>query len=264
MTSNIPHQRKRALIVGINKYPRNPLDYCLNDAEDLSKALQRIEFDVSLGTNCNRKEFLDLIESFVQVIQRNDLILFYFAGHGRQNQDQNYLILSDYNYDFSTTEENYIVEHCVNVQYIMKKIYDKRCRVSIFLFDCCRNYVRTRAMDMKQGLSPMCARSETLIAYSCAPGEAALDETKNARNGIFMQNLLKHIEIPNEDFEQVLKSVARDVKAQTDGFQLPYRTSSLTELVYLVPHLVQGQTYFSTAFPFFVKHDLKGVLKYIG
>ncbi|CAF5152492.1 unnamed protein product, partial [Rotaria sp. Silwood1] len=105
MASKIDYQCKRALVVGINKYPRNPLMFCLNDAEDLDEALRRIGFEVTLGINCNRREFLDIIESFVQAIQHTDLVLFYFAGHGKQNNDQNYLLLSDYDYDYGTSED---------------------------------------------------------------------------------------------------------------------------------------------------------------
>ncbi|CAF0807415.1 unnamed protein product [Adineta steineri] len=87
---------------------------------------------------------------------------------------------------------------------------------------------------MQQGLSSMNAPSETVIAFSCAAGEATLDETGNNRNGIFTENLLKYITMPNKDIEEVLKNVSRDVKQQTGGFQKPYRTSSLTEDVFLV------------------------------
>jgi uncharacterized caspase-like protein len=86
----------------------------------------------------------------------------------------------------------------------------------------------------------MHAPPETLIAYSCAPGAVAVDETQNGRNGYFVENLLKHIVTPNNDIEDVLKIVAREVKVQTAGLQLPYRTSSLTEKVYFVTMDIQG------------------------
>jgi uncharacterized caspase-like protein len=76
--------------------------------------------------------------------------------------------------------------------------------------------------------------SETLIVFSCAPGEATLDETGNGKNGIFIENLLKQIATANKDIEEVFKSVSREVRLQTCGLQKPYRTSSLTEEVFLV------------------------------
>jgi uncharacterized caspase-like protein len=97
---------------------------------------------------------------------------------------------------------------------------------------------------MHQGLSAMNPPPETLIAFSCAPGEATLDESKNERNGIFIENLLKHIATPNKDIEEVLKNVSREVKSQTNSFQKPYRTSSLTQEIFLVTTPNEGQNVF--------------------
>jgi uncharacterized caspase-like protein len=245
MTLSDGYGRKRALIIGINHYPSAPLAYCENDAKDLKDTLAGIGFDVSLGINCDRVEFLNMINTFVEGIQRTDLILFYFAGHGKQHEDKNYLLPSGYDYDHLLTEDKQIADHAVNAQYIMKKINDKCCRITIYIFDCCRNYVKTKGIDMQQGLSPMSAPPETLIAFSCAPGGAALDETRNDRNGIFIQSLLKHIATPNKDIEEVLKNVSREVKQQTAGFQKPHRTSSLTENIFLVTEHNQGQFLYS-------------------
>ncbi|CAF4628610.1 unnamed protein product, partial [Rotaria socialis] len=53
MASPIAYQRKHALIIGVNQYQRDSLQYCSNDAEDLSNTLRRIDFDISLGLNCD-------------------------------------------------------------------------------------------------------------------------------------------------------------------------------------------------------------------
>ena len=234
------YQRKRALVIGIDKYPGSPLKYCVQDAQDLSTTLEGIGFQVTSAFDCNQKAFFKIIDTFVNKIIRTDLVLFYFAGHGKQNEEQNYLLPVDYDYDHRKTERDYIAEHAINIQYIMKKINDKGCRITIFLLDCCRNYMCTRAIDMQQGLSTMNAPAETLIMFSCAPGRAVLDETHNDRNGSFIENLLKHITTPNHDVEDIFKTVARHVRDQTGGFQLPYRTSSLTENVCLVTTSSEG------------------------
>jgi len=244
MASSAGYDRKLALIIGINRYVHTSLSYCENDAKDLKHALEGIGFNVSLGIDCNRAEFLQMINTFVTGIQRTDLILFYFAGHGKQHEDKNYLLPSDYNYNHLTTEDKHIAEHAVNAQYIMNTINDKCCRITIYIFDCCRCFVKTKAIGMHQGLSPMSAPPETLIAFACASGEAALDETKNNRNGIFIENLLNHITTPNKDIEKVLKNVSRGVKLQTNGFQKPYRTSSLTEEIFLVTMRNPGENVF--------------------
>ncbi|CAM4953944.1 unnamed protein product, partial [Rotaria socialis] len=242
MTSSPVYQCKRALIIGINTYQNNSLNYCINDAKDLMTTLNRIGFkEVLLGVDCKRTKFLQMVETFAGRIKPTDLTLFYFSGHGKQYENENYLLPSDYDYDYSTRESIYLLDNAVSVQYIMKKIYHRYCPVTIFIFDCCRTNVRTKGGSDQQGLSPMHASPETLIAYACAPGAVAVDETRNGRNGYFAEHLLKHIATPNNDIEDILKIVAREVKLQTSGFQVPFRTSSLTEKVCLVTSNVQAQ-----------------------
>jgi hypothetical protein len=240
MASPVVYRRKRALIIGINNYPRDPLNYCINDATDLKTTLQRINVDVALGENCNLSEFYHIVDTFADTIQRDDLVLFYFAGHGKQKNDENYLLPSDYDYDHRGHERDYIANHAINVKYIMKKIDDRKCRITIYLFDCCRHLIKTRAINANQGLLPMHAPLQTLIVYACAPGKVVQDETRNNRNGSFIESLLKYIATPNRDIEEIMKDAACDVNLKTGGFQLPYRTSSLTGKVFLVTNNDQG------------------------
>ncbi|CAF4592294.1 unnamed protein product, partial [Rotaria sp. Silwood2] len=241
MALAVPYLRKRALIIGINSYSKDPLKCCINDAEDLKTTLEHVEFTASLGRDCNRDEFYGMVNTFVSGIERTDLTLFYFAGHGKQNNNENYLLPSDYDYDYRGSERDYIAEHAINAQYIMKKIDDKRCRITVLIFDCCRKPVRDRGPNL-QGLSAMHASSHTFIAFSCAPGKTALDETTNGRNSIFTGSLLNHISTPHAHIEDIFLNVASEVQLQSGGFQRPFRSTDLAEKVYLVTNNVSGRT----------------------
>ncbi|CAF1270042.1 unnamed protein product [Adineta steineri] len=243
MALPIGYKRKIGLVIGINQYPRDSLQYCINDATDLSNTLQSVGFQISLGLDCNLNEFLNKIDTFIKTIQPDDLVLFYFAGHGKQNDDENYLLPSDYKYNNRGHERDYIRNNAINVKYIMGEIEDKKCRITIYLFDCCRSKIRTRDPNSKQGLLSMNTPDQTLIVFACAPGKAVLDETKNNKNGCFIENLLKHISTSDKDIEEVMRNVAGDVYRQTRGFQLPFRTSSLIDKVYLVTDNKQGSQY---------------------
>ncbi|CAF4139831.1 unnamed protein product [Rotaria sp. Silwood2] len=232
ISSNV-YERKRALVIGIDNYTRNPLKYCINDANDLKATLEHMTFEVTAGFDCNQDEFRKTVETFANGIQRTDLTLFYFAGHGKQLDNNNYLLPLEYNYR-GKRECEYIANHSIDVKFVMDEIEKKNGCITVFIFDCCRNYVSTRNIDMQLGLSPMNAPPETLIVFSCAPGRATLDETRNEKNGIFMGNLLKRIATLNTHIEDIFMNVAHDVKLQTGGFQQPYRTSSLTEKLYFV------------------------------
>lgn len=237
MASPVIYRRKLGFIIGIDEYvqDKDKLKYCINDASDLNVALQKIGFETILGLNWNYQQFLERFNQFVENIKHDDLVLFYFAGHGKQSEEENFLLPSDYDYDYLRHEDDYIVDHAINAKYIIKKIDAKKCRVTIYLFDCCRlkTKQRTRAMP-NQGLATIVPKLQTLIVFACAPGEVTLDETWNGRNGSFIENLLKHVTASDKDIEDVMRKVARDVHHQTRGVQQPFRTASLIGEVYLI------------------------------
>lgn len=241
MASRIHFERQVALVIGINKYLHEPLKYCINDAMDINSALIDINFCVLYVENCNYITFKEKIKSFANKIQPNDLVLFYFAGHGKQNENENYLLPSDYDYDYGGLERDYIVEHGINVEYIRHQIDHRNARVTIYLFDCCRNLIRTRSMNAIQGLLPVTSTaSRSLVVFACAPGSAVQDETRNNRNGSFVENLLKYITRPELDFEEIIQLVTRDVKVQTNNFQEPHRMSNLDGKIFLTKHKYTG------------------------
>jgi len=242
MASSVIYEQKRALIIGINDYPRDPLKNCINDAKDLETALESIDFIVSLALDCNFAKLYSVIDTFASTVQHNDLVLIYFAGHGKQSKYKNYLLPSGYNFDHQGSGHDYIINNAVNIEYLMNKIDSKKCRIAIYLLDFCRTMIRTQATGANQGLSAISGSSQTqaLIVFACGPGSAVQDETRNKRNSSFIENLLKHITKPNKDIEEIMRDVAKGVKSQTGGFQLPHRSSSISGKVFLVLNNDQG------------------------
>jgi formylglycine-generating enzyme required for sulfatase activity len=77
---------KRAILIGINGYPEGsglaPLRYAEDDAQDLAQALERgcgFQCTVLLGASATR----DAIEQAVEFRAPAEVLLFFFAGHGR-------------------------------------------------------------------------------------------------------------------------------------------------------------------------------------
>ena len=237
-----PIFRKLALVIGINNYPDpKKLFYCVNDADDVSTKLREITFQVTQGTDCDKNQFERLIGEFVAKIQSQDLVLFYFAGHGCQFEDENYLLPAGYSYDYSVIEREYIQKHSIRAQYIHHKIKAKKPQVTLFILDCCRTYVRTRSDQNQRGLAAIKGSSESLIAFSCGFGQGAIDDTQNSRNGIFTGYLLRYLTEPQYDIDKVLELVTRDM--QSKGFPLPWRASCLAQKVYLA---TKGNNLFCT------------------
>lgn len=83
--SSAKTRNKLALVIGNNEYEaRNHLQNPVNDATDMMDALERIGFDVEKCENGTYKEMEYWLNTFVNQIQSNDMVLFYFAGHGHQ------------------------------------------------------------------------------------------------------------------------------------------------------------------------------------
>ena len=78
-------RRKVALVIGIGTYDHiEGLENPENDANDMSDALQSIDFIVTKKLNVQRREMRHVIIDFEESIKPEDMVLFYFAGHGAQ------------------------------------------------------------------------------------------------------------------------------------------------------------------------------------
>jgi uncharacterized caspase-like protein len=81
-------RRKLALVIGIGEYADGQhLPNAINDAKQMSSKLKSIGFIIEGdGPNLNltRKEMRHVLVDFEESINQGDMIVFYFAGHGRQ------------------------------------------------------------------------------------------------------------------------------------------------------------------------------------
>jgi uncharacterized caspase-like protein len=77
-------RRKLALIIGIDEYDDGQNLYnAVNDASDISSALKRIGFIIGKPElNLKYEEMNTAVKLFTESIEREDMVLFYFAGHG--------------------------------------------------------------------------------------------------------------------------------------------------------------------------------------
>jgi len=89
--------RKKALLVGINKYmdPGNDLQGCVNDAETMYSLLaNQFKFDpanirVLVDERATKKGILQRLEWLLTNYKIGDELVFYYSGHGSQIRDRN-------------------------------------------------------------------------------------------------------------------------------------------------------------------------------
>jgi len=93
---------KRALLVGINDYPAAPLLGCVNDAEAMERLLRRhddgrVNFDTQLLISDRETITRGRLRESLEVLFADpaEVALFYFSGHGTENDLGGYLVTSD-------------------------------------------------------------------------------------------------------------------------------------------------------------------------
>src|SRR5436190_13819296 len=83
-------EKRVALVIGNSAYQNNAeLKNSKNDAADLSAALRRLGFDVSDGSDLDKRSMERTIREFGLKLAGADVALFFYAGHGLQVGGQN-------------------------------------------------------------------------------------------------------------------------------------------------------------------------------
>lgn len=84
--------RRRALCVGINRYPTAPLNGCVADAEQWAQALRNLGFEepaMLLDERATRAAIVAGLKALVADSRAGDVIVFQYAGHGTTVDDLN-------------------------------------------------------------------------------------------------------------------------------------------------------------------------------
>lgn len=216
-------ESRTALVIGNGTYRDSPLRNPINDAADMSATLKTLGFEVLSYTNLDQNSMKRAIREFGAKLQaKGGVGLYYYAGHGVQVKGKNYLI--PVGAQVNTEEE--IEYESVEVGLLLAQMESAGNNMNIVILDACRNNPFARSFrSADKGLASIDAPSGTLIAYATAPGSVASDG--ESRNGIYTQELLKHIQSADLTIEDVFKRVRADVRQKTQGKQTPWESSSL-------------------------------------
>lgn len=222
-------EKRYALVIGNSNYPKELglLKNPVNDATDVATELRQSNFEVQLLTNATYIQIREAMRKFQEKLvngpKDQTVGLFYYAGHGVQYQDENYLVPIDANVKF----EDDIVRMCFPVQRMVLNNMEKtNSRMNIIILDACRNNpfpATTRGVS--QGLGEMKRARGSFIAYATAPGSVASDGT--GRNGLYTQELLKALRKPGLTIEQVFKDVRMNVLKLSGERQYTWDSSNI-------------------------------------
>lgn len=222
---------KVALVVGNGKYKEAPLKNPANDARAIGDALKQVGFEVTLKLDATREEMAAAIQAYTQALAARKCVgLFYYAGHGVQLAWRNYMLPVD-----AVIERlDDVAKQAVEVGGLIEGITKAANPMNVIILDACRDnpFGNLKGLDHK-GLSQMDAPTHTLLAYATSPGNVASDG--DGANGLYTENLLRELKVPEAKVEDIFKRVRLGVRVTSKGAQIPWESTSLEEDFWFIP-----------------------------
>lgn len=228
-----------ALVIGNKDYPaeEQQLVNPHNDAKDMKKALTRLGFEIELLLDVDKSEINAAVAQFRRKLPANSIALFYYAGHGIQNENDDFIVPVD---AYSGSDE----EDHVPLASVLDELKKAASAVNIVILDTCRlrnpygagpatrRARKTLKRAITRGFEPtQWPEAGTIVAYAASPGGAARDD--GGRNGVFTGALLREIGKVDLDIESIFKNARKTVHRESKGRQIPLVETTLINDVVL-------------------------------
>lgn len=215
-----------ALIVGNSAYQNvAPLSNAVNDARGLCAKLRALKFQTDCVENtASRRELRTAVERFAAALKPGDVALFYYAGHGVQRRNVNYLVPTGAQF----TRVADIEDENLSLSYVLEAVSEARASLNLIVLDACREDIVPKALEPylpKKGFAEVDPPPGTMIVYASEFGKFALDGEPNG-NSPFTKHLLAHIDTAGLKLEDLLKKVIQGVQQDTQRRQRPSYGSS--------------------------------------
>jgi uncharacterized caspase-like protein len=241
--------KRLALVIANAKYTEAgaALAKTTADGEDMRDALRQHGYEVTFVLDATKVEMTKQIRAFVSEVEaaRPCDSFFFFAGHGKEANGENYLLPIEYRApDASNQEREEDMAIDLNAN-LLKELNGNgvghQHTLNIVMLDCCREdptndtfrsrggfggagSLRGLCMNTR-GATSRTGSSQFLIAFGSAPGTVCI-EYKEDRNGAFTGAFLRVLKqkshLPVETF---WKQVTNEVQIRTKRKQKPWVSS---------------------------------------
>jgi hypothetical protein len=133
-----------AALVGISEYKDAvnywPLPVCANDVKMVRDGLLKADYDIDririLDRSPVRNEIISALQSLADATERDDLLLFYFSGHGDKGSDGgNYLVAHD-------SYKNVLAKTGVALADVREILQGAKARAKVIMIDACHSGVK--------------------------------------------------------------------------------------------------------------------------
>lgn len=216
--------RMLALFVGVNEYadPHIPnLTVCVNDATSVCQIFSRqpgkstLLSDAGFNMPPIRNNIIQELINFSRAAQEDDLLLFYFSGHGMVENGQSYLLPRDVSFPI-------LKYTAVSMGDVREIINDSSARAKVVILDACHSGAaigKAMLTMTSEFLQNVFEEAEGMaILASCKQGEVSW-EWHEANTSVFthylLEALLGHADSDQKGFitvSDVSKYVTNGVK----------------------------------------------------
>jgi hypothetical protein len=206
---------RRALVIGNNKYSNvSALENAADDAIAMAESLRTLSFDVTVKTDLSLKDMNAAIRNFKGSIKKGDEVVFFYAGHGVQIGQSNFLLPVD----ITGESEDQIRDDAVLLDRVLDDISEKKAKFTLAMLDACRDNPFKKAGrslgGVTRGLAPASTANGQMIIFSAGAGQQALDKlgpNDKEKNGLFTRVFIKEMQKSGLSVDRVVRNVRNQV-----------------------------------------------------
>ncbi|MDP2786755.1 MAG: SUMF1/EgtB/PvdO family nonheme iron enzyme [Pseudomonadota bacterium] len=239
---------RHALVIGNNSYQGvKPLEKAANDARAMGRALDKIGYKTTVLVDANQRQMNAAVNRFVDNIAGGGEGVLFFAGHGVQINNQNYLLPIDIE---DPKNEADVADQAVNLQLLQDKIAQVRAQFALLVVDACRDNPLPRkagrSVGGTRGLAQASSAEGQMVIFSAGANQQALDKLNpqdRDPNGVFTREFLPWLNKPGVSVRQAVQEVRRAVYAKAKSVnhdQFPAVYDQVLGDFYFVPGAAQA------------------------
>jgi len=211
------NESRIALVIGNASYKAAPLRSPVNDAKEIATKLRLLGFTVIERNNLTVKQIGSALREFRSKVVPGSVALVFYAGHGIQVRDENYLPAVD----AEIIGEEDVPNQSLAVRQVIDLLIEAKPKFSIVFLDASRSSPYNKGFrNPKDGLSRVVAPPSVLISFSSFPGSVVLDNGR--KNSLYSSALISGIDNTTQPISQVLKQLAEKVKVASKNQQEPW------------------------------------------
>ena len=205
--------RRRALVVGNETYKNVPvLENAAEDARAMAVALTGLGYEVDTHIDLTERGFKRALRDFRADLNGGEEVLFFFAGHGVQLGNSNFLLPTDLGSD--SAEQ--VKDESIELQKVLNDLADQKTKFALAVIDACRDnpFKQNGRAIGGRGLAPTTAATGQMVMFSAGAGQQALDklgDQDKGKNGLFTRVFLEEMKRPGVSVDRVLRNVRQRV-----------------------------------------------------